>query len=377
VVKRSPTRSCSNAVYDGIVERYAEHPEPVVRQNAAGAVYNKAIRLSALKRFDEAIALYDEIVDRHRADPGSTLRALVGEALLMKGAGLMELGRTDDARESWRDAVKHGDPTAAQNLVWLAGLSKDVAAAGDAMADYGRLTIAREVQGQWWANPDLDLSALTSEQLRAVSDASRQFQAPYDQKVFAEGERDPYFLARATAGSNLAVRIAEAVLEEDKRRAAYARGRADASREAYETAREGSAQTAPEAWPVSPEPRAAQEIQPIAGCRLVTGPSGEGVANVTLKIRVPESVELQFPTEPAPLRIPWEVIRGFEVDPLPDRKHLTAGRVAALGPLALAAKKSQARCVLTILWDGWYRTIEVPAQAHELRAAFDAVGINT
>lgn len=352
------------ATYDQIVDRYADAAEPAVRAHAAMALFNKGLRLGALGRWEEEIAVNTAVIDRFADAPGAACRPLLTDAAMNKHLRLMQLGRADEAKATLHDAVSRGDPAAARQLVWLAASSKDYRTMEEAEDVYGRLTIAREVEGQWWANEDLDCSKLSSEQLEAASKALFEFAAPYKQK-WADGERDPDFAARGRAALQLSVTIRRALTEEFERRAAISAAVAERAQQSY-------AETVDR---IVGSTRAAREMQPIPGCRLVTGPSGEGVPNVTLAVRAPEAVELLPPAGSQGVRIPWEVIRGFQIEPLPDRARVTPRRAAAVGILALAAKKRQAWCVLTILWDGRYRTVEVPAQAHELRAAFDAAGI--
>jgi hypothetical protein len=52
------------AVYEGLVARYGEAPEPEIREIVAMAMLNKGVRLSVLRRSEEAVAAFEEVVVR-------------------------------------------------------------------------------------------------------------------------------------------------------------------------------------------------------------------------------------------------------------------------------------------------------------------------
>jgi hypothetical protein len=52
------------AVYDELLARFADAPEPALREQVAKALFNKGIRLGQLDRSDDEIAVYDELPAR-------------------------------------------------------------------------------------------------------------------------------------------------------------------------------------------------------------------------------------------------------------------------------------------------------------------------
>ncbi len=52
------------AAYDEVVRRIGEAPEAPLREQVANALVNKGVRLRALDRREEAVAVYDEVVRR-------------------------------------------------------------------------------------------------------------------------------------------------------------------------------------------------------------------------------------------------------------------------------------------------------------------------
>jgi TolA-binding protein len=54
--------------------------EPALREQVAGALYNKGVTLGQLDRSEEAIAVYDQVVTRFGADPEPALREQVAMA---------------------------------------------------------------------------------------------------------------------------------------------------------------------------------------------------------------------------------------------------------------------------------------------------------
>ncbi|MGI9004495.1 MAG: tetratricopeptide repeat protein [Pseudonocardia sp.] len=85
------------AVYDQVVDRYGDDETPALREQLAGALYNKAVVLGGLGRSDEAIAVYDQVADRYGDDETPALREQLAEALYNKGVVLGGLGRPDEA----------------------------------------------------------------------------------------------------------------------------------------------------------------------------------------------------------------------------------------------------------------------------------------
>jgi tetratricopeptide (TPR) repeat protein len=71
-------------VYDLVVARFGDDPEPVLREQVAKALYNKGVTLGLLDRSEEAIEVYDLVVARFGDDPEPVLREQVAMAQRMK-----------------------------------------------------------------------------------------------------------------------------------------------------------------------------------------------------------------------------------------------------------------------------------------------------
>ena len=84
------------AVYDELLARFADAPEPSLREQVANALFNKGVTLGALERSEEAVAVYDELLARF-ADAPDALREQVANALFGKGVTLGALERSEEA----------------------------------------------------------------------------------------------------------------------------------------------------------------------------------------------------------------------------------------------------------------------------------------
>jgi tetratricopeptide (TPR) repeat protein len=85
------------AVYDEVVARFEEAPEPALLDQVARALVNKGVTLGRLDRSEEAVAVYDEVVARFAKAPEPALLDQVGTALVNKGVTLSELARSEEA----------------------------------------------------------------------------------------------------------------------------------------------------------------------------------------------------------------------------------------------------------------------------------------
>ena len=56
-------------VYDELIARYQDRPEPQIAEQVARAMFNKGVRLGALNRSDEEIRVYDELIARYQDQP--------------------------------------------------------------------------------------------------------------------------------------------------------------------------------------------------------------------------------------------------------------------------------------------------------------------
>ena len=64
-----------------MVARYGEDPTPALREQVAKALYGKGVRLGALGRSTEALAVYDEVAARYGEDLAPALREWVARAV--------------------------------------------------------------------------------------------------------------------------------------------------------------------------------------------------------------------------------------------------------------------------------------------------------
>jgi tetratricopeptide (TPR) repeat protein len=113
------------AVYDEVLERYGDDPDPALREHVARALINKAITLGRLDRPSEAVAVCDQVLERYGDDPDPALREHVAKALVCKG---LALSRQDDlagAAAAWRLANGRGDHHAAELLGVIEQLGRD------------------------------------------------------------------------------------------------------------------------------------------------------------------------------------------------------------------------------------------------------------
>jgi tetratricopeptide (TPR) repeat protein len=99
-------------VYDDVVARFGDATEPALREMVAGALVNKGIRLARLLRSDEALVVCDHVVARFGDATEPVLREQVAKALVSKGVALGMLQRSDEALVVYDDVVaRFGDAT--------------------------------------------------------------------------------------------------------------------------------------------------------------------------------------------------------------------------------------------------------------------------
>src|SRR5215471_5610030 len=72
-------------VYDQVVARFGEEPEPAVRGQAATALVNQGVRLGQLGRPEEEMEVYDQVVARFGEDTEPAVREKAAMALVNKG----------------------------------------------------------------------------------------------------------------------------------------------------------------------------------------------------------------------------------------------------------------------------------------------------
>jgi len=84
-------------VYDEVVARFGDAPEPAVREQVATALFSKGVTLGQLERPEDAVGVYDEVVARFGDAPEPAVREQVATALFSKGVTLGQLERPEDA----------------------------------------------------------------------------------------------------------------------------------------------------------------------------------------------------------------------------------------------------------------------------------------
>ncbi len=109
------------AAYDAVVARYAEAPDPALRESAADALMRKGAILEALADaeykatveddwadcgkaetlWDEALTTYDEIAIRYEDDPEPTLRTRAASALVSRACLLADGSACDEIVERY------------------------------------------------------------------------------------------------------------------------------------------------------------------------------------------------------------------------------------------------------------------------------------
>ena len=111
------------AVYDEVIARYGDEPEPALREQAASALVNKGFRLGALGRSEEAVAVYDEVIARYGDEPEPALREQAAKALVNKGFRLGALGRSEEAVAVYDEVIARYSHDPALREVVTAALS--------------------------------------------------------------------------------------------------------------------------------------------------------------------------------------------------------------------------------------------------------------
>jgi hypothetical protein len=115
-------------MYDGIVRRYAAHPDPDVRALVSRATFDRAWVLAQRERFDEAIAACTEALE------------YLGDATDPKGR--VRIAVTLNWRAEWQEAAGRGDAAAADRRALLEHF-----AAGESAEIDGQLDAARAALG--------------------------------------------------------------------------------------------------------------------------------------------------------------------------------------------------------------------------------------
>ena len=72
-------------VYDEVVARFGDAPEPALREQVAKALVNKGVALGALERSEEAVGVYDEVITRF----GDATEPILRQAAAMARTGTL------------------------------------------------------------------------------------------------------------------------------------------------------------------------------------------------------------------------------------------------------------------------------------------------
>ncbi len=93
-------------VYDEVLKRHGEAPEPELREQVAQALVNRGVTFGQLGRSEEAVGAYDEVVGRFGDAVEPELRVQVAMALVNKGIALGQCGRHEDALAAHAEVAK-------------------------------------------------------------------------------------------------------------------------------------------------------------------------------------------------------------------------------------------------------------------------------
>jgi hypothetical protein len=111
----------------------------------------------------------------------------------------------------------------------------------------------------------------------------------------------------------------------------------------------------------------------IRGCRLLMDIGSPGtVRRVTVRLFA-QAIVLEVAGERRFLE--WTGIHAIGVESLGDRQRVTVPRAAGLGFLSLAAKQRVGWCAMTVRWRDRHVVLEMPVEAHQLRAIFASASI--
>ena len=131
-------------VYDELVARFGDHPEPAVREKVCLALRAKAITLFDLERDGEALEVGDDLVARFREDTGPEFEDCVAWTLNNKAEALFETDRPDEAIAVVDELLRLYDRAEGLDsepvtdaLLEKASALRDLGRTEDALAAYG------------------------------------------------------------------------------------------------------------------------------------------------------------------------------------------------------------------------------------------------
>jgi tetratricopeptide (TPR) repeat protein len=103
-------------VYDTLVDRFADSTEPTLQEQVANALFNKGYTLGKLNRSDEEIAVYESVIERFGNSTELVLQERVTNALINKGVGLFSLNRSQEAIAVYDDLLARFSDSAEPTL---------------------------------------------------------------------------------------------------------------------------------------------------------------------------------------------------------------------------------------------------------------------
>jgi tetratricopeptide (TPR) repeat protein len=110
------------AAYDKVLARFRDAPEPELRRQVAKALISKGVTLFELDRFEEELAVHEEILARFRDAPEPELRRTIAQALINWAVTLEELGRIKDALALYKEILARfrdaPEPELREQIAW-------------------------------------------------------------------------------------------------------------------------------------------------------------------------------------------------------------------------------------------------------------------
>jgi len=126
--------------FEDVFARYADHPEPAVRQVAAFAINKLGLWLDRSGDYDGAIANYDLAIYRFASESDPDIRCAVAEAIVNRGSAIRSTGRTLEAVSDHERVIgTYADDAKASSTVARAKTEL-----GMTLMDLGRLSEALE-----------------------------------------------------------------------------------------------------------------------------------------------------------------------------------------------------------------------------------------
>lgn len=306
-----------------------------------------------------------EMGDRHATRPLALL--------------LVESGDDAAGTTMFEQGVEEGDPECAYALACRYAASKCLEEFAAYLGRYAKLAVDRELENEPWAHVD-DIFELSDEQVQIYNAQMLRWCEPYNEIAAVVRDRGPFALPRPVGdpertevalqvalewshklAARNAVRMKQA--QEDEERASAAFHKATTRQPEKTVAGAGHAVYAWRADPVA-----------IKGCRLLLDIGGpDTIPRVTVQLSH-DAIALEVAGERRILD--WPGVRSIQIDHLGDRARVTVPRAAGMGALSLAAKKRVGWCVMTMAWRDRHVVLEMPVEAHQIRAIFASASIS-